>query len=264
VKSWVVCIFSIGCTGQIAQLSPAAAPPPLAPIEPAATGRPPGYASLHVRCERDSECPAGVALLVGPSSEVGPDGQPNRCTGALVGPDLLITASHCLPLDARHARASCRGTWVAFPAARDADEEWVECDEVEMAEDVDDRAVMRPDVAILRVARFVTRTPLAIDPSPPEPFAIVSIASVTPDRIYRTQHVLGMRLCRVRTTEEAIEIFGADAARVGWLSDCPTYDGNSGSPLLDVRGRIRGILHGGSGPFVGIGVTTPVPSLRSR
>lgn len=214
-----------------------------------------------MRCESAAECPTGVALLVGPLDSVGPDGQPNRCTGALVGPDLVLTASHCLPAAARHRRASCRGTWVAFPAARGEREQWVECERVEIAEAVDDTAVMRPDVAIVRVARSVGRTPLAIDPSPPEPFAIVSIASVTPHPIYRTQHVLGTRLCRVRTTEEATELFGGDASRVGWLSDCPTYDGNSGAPLLDYQGRVRGILHGGSNPWFGIGVTTPPPVL---
>jgi hypothetical protein len=255
----VVCVL-LGCASHphIAPPSEAPVSPPPAPIVEA---RPPGLEAVHVRCESAAECPTGVALLVGPLDSVGPDGQPNRCTGALVGPDLVLTASHCLPAAARHRRASCRGTWVAFPAARGEREQWVECERVEIAEAVDDTAVMRPDVAIVRVARSVGRTPLAIDPSPPEPFAIVSIASVTPHPIYRTQHVLGTRLCRVRTTEEATELFGGDASRVGWLSDCPTYDGNSGAPLLDYQGRVRGILHGGSNPWFGIGVTTPPPVL---
>ena len=85
------------------------------------------------------------------------------------------------------------------------------------------------------------------------------MVSVTPHPIYASQHELDARLCRVETSERAEAELGIEARRVGWLSGCPIEPGNSGSPVLDDAGRLRALVHAGSHPIFGIGVTTALP-----
>lgn len=185
-----------------------------------------------------------------------------RCTVSLIAPDRVITASHCLRPEERVAGASCRGEWVAFPGEDGAPMEWVACSEVERANAVDESSVMRNDVAVLRLAHAVPRPVLEVDPRPPEEGSIVTIVAVRPHPIYSSQHEIEGRRCRVATRQSASEVFGEQARAVGWLMNCPSQPGNSGSPVLDARGRIRALMHGGSAPIHGVGVTSGLGLLR--
>jgi len=186
-----------------------------------------------------------------------------RCTASLIGPDLALTASHCLPPSTRHVGAACGSMWMTFAEAPERPAEWVSCQSVLHASASPEATVLETDLAIIRLARPVAREPLGLAFVPTDASAIVSVVAIRPHPIYPSQHELSSRLCRVATRESAVEQFGADAARVGWLIDCPSYPGNSGAPILDRRGRIRAVLHGGSGPVDRIAITSDLGELPS-
>jgi hypothetical protein len=226
----------------------AATPAPTAtPREP-----PPIATQYRLTCrDRAAPCPDGVGLFVRPAD---PDAQ--RCTVVLVAPDRALTASHCLAPSERRDGARCDEIWIGFASIGGAPMEWTGCAEVLRASEVGDDDAMRRDVALVRLARAVARTIYPIDARPPEPGSIVSVLAVRPHPIYPLYHELYERLCRVATVQSAVETFGEHAASVGWLIDCPSYAGNSGSPVIDARGRVRSLLHGGSAPLHGIGITS--------
>ncbi len=190
--------------------------------------------------------------------------EPERCTAVLVGDDRVLTASHCLSEHARHAGARCDDLWIGFPSAAGASVEWVGCASVVAADGVDDRSVLRRDVALLRLSRVMNRTVHPVDPTPPSPGSIVRIVSVRPHPIYPRYHELYERLCRVATQESAVQTFGTNAVAVGWLMDCPSHPGNSGSPILDARGFVRSVLHGASAPLHGIGISSALNEQHVR
>ncbi|MEM9187803.1 MAG: trypsin-like peptidase domain-containing protein [Myxococcota bacterium] len=221
------------------------------PVRPARAGQartgdpaPQPPPELGLRC--DSDCPDAVGMVVFPGPEEG-----ERCTASLITPNQMVTASHCLPADRRRPGASCADAWIGFPG-RPA--EWVRCDEVVRAHMTDDEQALRTDVAILRLESLVERTPLVVDRTTLPIGDVVTVTSVTPHRVYRSQHFVDSQHCRVHSSDRAEEYFGPDAALVGWLGDCPIERGNSGSPVLDRDGRLRAVVHGGSHPFFGIGV----------
>ena len=211
---------------------------------------------IHLRCG-DDRCPEGVGLLVW--ADAGDRLQ--RCTASLIGPDLALTASHCLPRAARRDGARCDGTWLTFAATGDRPAEWAACRGVLQAQPVEMDDVLRTDLAVLRLARRVDREPLRPAFAPIGQLSVVGVVAARPHPIYESQHAISRRLCRVATPESAAETFGPEAHRVGWLIECPSHPGNSGAPVVDARGRIRAILHAGSAPIDGVGVMSRISGL---
>lgn len=211
----------------------------------------------EVRCAAPSQCPPSVGMVVFPGREPDVLGRirPARCTGTLIAPDRVLTASHCL------TTPTCLGAWITFPATETRPAGFAHCAWV-LAQDPDDAdAVLLEDWAILQLDRPIDRPVATLDHTPVAPGTIVTVASVTPHPIYDSRHELEGRLCRVETSEAAEARLGAGARRVGWLSGCPIEPGNSGSPVLDAEGRLRALVHAGSHPVFGIGVTTALPSV---
>ena len=183
-----------------------------------------------------------------------------RCTAALIGSDVAVTAAHCVAA-ALAAGGGCRGVWLGFPETAGHATEWMPCERISAAS-VPDPTLLAPDYAILKLGVATDRPALVVSHEVVDPGAILRMVSVTPDRFYDQAHEVRTRRCVVEAERSHLSFWNASpTASVRVLSSCPVHEGNSGAPLLDTHGRMRGLVHAGGPPFFAVGVMTSTSRL---
>lgn len=152
------------------------------------------------------------------------------CTASLVGPDLMLTAGHCI------SEVTCSGKKFVFGFEMGMNGEWpskVPASDVYSCSAIVARSNGNTrDFAVVRLDRPVTgREPLRLNRA---------AAPVGGDGVFVIGTPLGLPL---KVAD------GARVRRVGedsFLTDLDTYGGNSGSPVFNARtGLVEGILIGG-------------------
>jgi hypothetical protein len=170
------------------------------------------------------------------------------CSGALVGPDLLLTAGHCVP-DAQ----SCADLRIVFGyGIMDELDEDGDPEPVFGARDVYScRALVspafgpgrtRPDFAVIRLDRVVVgRQPLKIARSKAE--------VKTGTKLVIIGHPSGLPT-KVAADATVNLTLSMDLGTDYFYSDLDSYHGNSGSPVFNARtGLIEGVLIDGADDF---------------
>lgn len=189
--------------------------------------------------EDPASCHPGVGMMI-----MLIDGSLELCTTFAVGDDILATNSHCIPADLKAGGASCGDRiWVAFPKAQSFPEAKADCMEVLQASELKDGQV-KIDYAYIRTAAPHGRPPIKINPDGFEDRGQYTVKRVNP--IQNGEYPAG-RLdavsCHAFHTRE---LGGAESAEspIAALVNCGAVPGNSGSPILDSEGQVRGILQG--------------------
>lgn len=208
---------------------------------------PPRY---EVSCAAGEECHESVALLVGLSAQQ----EPTRCTAALIGPQTAVTAGHCVAWELS-AGGRCDGVWLGFAQTSGQPTEWIGCERIHLWSSFDD-TLLAPDYAVLRLRATTERSSIPLDQSALNSGEVVRMISVTPDRFYDDIHQVRSRRCVVDDSERSSPWSPVAPPTVRVLSSCPIRQGNSGAPLLDHQGRLRGIVHAGGPPFYAFGLMT--------
>lgn len=191
----------------------------------------PARGVLGSTCSQASDCSPSVALL---SIQDGDDVR--ECVGSLIADNLIVTASHCLPENLRHAGAQCKqAVRASFPATEDYASLQAECQDVVSASAFSDRTVAQQDYAVLRLSASTSRPVFKLDHS-----GFQADASY---RVIRSEDgKFSSQKCRALRRTEALP--GSDQAEssVMAIADCEIDTDSEGAPLIDSAGNLHGIL----------------------
>ncbi len=208
---------------------------------------PPRY---QVSCAESEECHESVALLVGLSGLR----EPTRCTAALIGSTTAVTAGHCVARELADGGA-CHDVWLGFAETPNQKSEWLGCSKVS-AVSSQAETLLAPDYAVLQLRTATARPALPLGRGALSTGDIVEMVSVTPDRFYDDVHEVRTRRCVVDGGDPSSPWSPIAPPTVRVLSSCPIHEGNSGAPVLDRQGRLRGLVHAGGPPFFAFGLMT--------
>jgi hypothetical protein len=189
-------------------------------------------------CENSSECPAAVGELITYTSA-----GIRYCTASLVAPDLILTASHCVPWEnTTNQGLFTGGCWIRWPALeRGASEELTTCTSIVDASilQANKEGIVQPDYAFLKIAKPSERPPLIIlTNAPPRKTGQtrrrtdetrIELYGVAPQQ---SPHLIQRHRCR---RNDSFPLFAKkDMLRQAIIMPgCPAEQGHSGGPLLD-------------------------------
>ena len=210
----------------------------------------PGPPRYEVSCPDGEACSESVALLVGLSAPR----EPTRCTAALIGPRTAVTAGHCVAWELENG-GRCDDLWLGFAESDGRAAEWIGCERIESVS-TPSPSLLSPDFAVLKLHRDVSRAALPIGEGKVASGDVVHVLSVTADRFYDDIHQVRSRRCVVDDNRRLASSGVHPPASIRLLSSCPIRQGSSGAPVLDRRGRLRGLVHAAGPPYFAFGVMT--------
>jgi len=216
---------------------------------------PPRY---EVSCPSNDDCNASVALLVGLSGSR----EPTRCTAALIGPRIAVTAGHCVARKLT-GRGACDGVWLGFAGTEGRAPEWIGCKRIASVSKPG-ATLLSPDYAILELVADTARPSIPLGEGEVARGEVVQMVSVTADRFYDDVHQVRSRRCVVDDNRRLSRWTELPPSSIRVLSSCPIRQGSSGAPVLDREGRLRGLVHAGGPPFFAFGLMTLLPQPVER
>ena len=193
-------------------------------------------ARTTVSCEEPGKCPANVALFTGAQKD-----KALSCTGFLVGKDLIVTNSHCLPAPVRYDPKACaEHVRFFFPAAEGFPAMSVGCKE--LLGRSDPVTTFSPDLAVLRLEKELPRPILTIDHRGVKPNTNYTAFKINPIESDGLSGILKIQGCKTITNSYRFPLYRKSSDSIFVAADCPQVHGNSGSPLVNEVGAAVGVL----------------------
>ncbi len=199
--------------------------------------------TASLTCASAEDCPGNVGLLLLADQAGGfLPGTPSlgACTAALVGEDLALTNSHCIPEAVKQNPALCgERLRLILPRTRAHKEERLACRE--LLGSSARPTPMSPDLALFRLEKKVTRPALITRREGIADHAALKITSVTPQLASLTGVIQSQR-CESAAHSYRMPVYQNEKSSVFVLGDCESVPGNSGSPVLNQKGELVGLL----------------------
>jgi hypothetical protein len=213
-----------------------------------------------LKCQASSDaCLQAVGQLV----TLPPHGL-SLCTATLIQPDVILTASHCVPWENLNTDQSLPGgCWFRTPGSAVASR----CIKLLAASKLTSAQsqVVQPDFAYIQLEKPLDIKPLALAPVIYEQTGMInsrahsllappsSPASPAAPVQANSHHFLVARIgdpaahymkelhCRLDPQAQLFQKTW-NPERVAVFADCPLRPGDSGGPLLDERGHVQGVI----------------------
>ena len=158
-----------------------------------------------------------------------------NCSASLIGPDLVLTAAHCI----ENLGISCGDYKIIFDFAEGADIDVIKKENVyECAEVVYynfDETMRADDLAIIRLDRKV------IDRNP------IAVSSRLP-KVGDNLSMIGYPLGLPQKADDDGRVTSVDKKNISFKHDLDTFSCNSGGPIFNEKGSQVGVLVRGTGP----------------
>ena len=196
------------------------------------------------RCMEKNNCSPSVGLLVAASEKY-----VETCTAFLITDDVVATNAHCIPKDLRDLKEECNDRiTLDFPETNTYPREIVKCSQVLEVSKITNRFKGNADFAFIKLARKIRRPILEIsqkgfDADSYEDFSIIkmephNMESGLPGGFQQEE------TCRytpnsMLSSDKSTSPFRAIVV----MADCIVVSGNSGSPIVDSEGKVRGITY---------------------
>jgi hypothetical protein len=175
------------------------------------------------------------------------NGKPRFCTGFLVGPEHVATSSGCLDDSLRVTGASCNDR-VFFYLTKDVFTDLnkkgpIHCDTVTHASSSPEKdlIVRGGDIAFLKMSEKVDREPLAISSEGISDGEVLRVWKV--DKSNDRDAVIKKNSCMASHNSFANPLAVSKFSPVIPIMGCEYIDGNEGSPVLNEKGEVVGVMN---------------------
>ncbi len=197
-------------------------------------------ANVFCMASDPTACSPSVGMLVARID----DNQVAECTTFLVGPDVVMTNSHCLPDELKVSGSACVGHMVAkFPTVTGYAGEEFDCSQVLVASTLSEKTKSVPDYAVLKLTKASSRPPLVLNRAGFSDHGTYKIFKVNP--VGDGEQISGgldSANCTAVHNSMMVPNSGSDSSMNMMIADCTVIHGNSGSPLVDSNNQVHGVI----------------------
>lgn len=192
------------------------------------------------QCSDDLHCQESIAKLVVIDRQ-----NIRYCTGTLVGKDVILTSSSCLPKTLRVPSLNCGAhIFAIFPETTFLKQETIGCKSIvssDTNEDVDP-ALWRSDFAFIKLSKTPNRKKIKL--------SNVGLKEDVPFRSYKVDFsndydgYQKLSYCFPVHNTYANPFSSERFSPMVTVRDCKNIRGNAGAPLMDFSGKIVGVFSG--------------------
>lgn len=206
---------------------------------------------LKVACVDQQNCSASVGNFVGYqiNKNLHSEGYQvffGNCTASLINETTVITNRHCFLNKVAKAGDSCENIFVKFPKVREYPEHLAECKQILFRPDIhptdEMQEVQNLDVAIVQLKNPVPRPILRTSTEGFKNNETAIVHRFTTEKEGSFLETLKCPVIQDAAASETMRLAAHTYSAFVYLGDCPIIESNSGSPILNEQGLLKGVI----------------------